>query len=161
MRGEIRHLAIDATGLKVLGEDEWKAKKHGAEKRLLWRKLHLAVDADTHQVISAELSLSTVTDDEVLPELLKKTHRKIQSISGEGAYDTRLCYQAIKRKQARPLIPPKSGAAYWEEGTRENKLLLANAFMVAMSTGRKRRAITLGRYPKRQCRDINVFLAPT
>ncbi|OLQ75743.1 IS5 family transposase [Photobacterium proteolyticum] len=121
IRGEIRHLAIDATGLKVFGEGEWKAKKHGAEKRRLWRKLHLAVDADTHQVISAELSLSTVTDGEVLPELLKKTHRKIQSVSGDGAYDTRLCYQAIKRKHARPLIPPKSGAAYWEDGHPRNQ----------------------------------------
>ncbi|MET2898756.1 IS5 family transposase [Vibrio rotiferianus] len=113
-RGEIRHLAIDATGLKVFGDGEWKAKKHGAEKRRLWRKLHLAVDADTHQVVSAELSLSTVTDGEVLPELLKKTHRKIKSISGDGAYDTRLCYQAIERKKAKPLIPPRTGAAYWE-----------------------------------------------
>ncbi|PQJ44596.1 hypothetical protein BTO01_29165 [Vibrio jasicida] len=49
IRGEIRHLAIDATGLKVFCKGEWKAKKHGAEKRCLWRKLHLAVDADTHQ----------------------------------------------------------------------------------------------------------------
>lgn len=45
-RGEIRHLAIDATGLKVFGEGEWKMKKHGKEQRRVWRKLHLAVDAD-------------------------------------------------------------------------------------------------------------------
>lgn len=36
-RGEIRHLAIDATGLKVFGEDEWKMIKHGKEQRLVWR----------------------------------------------------------------------------------------------------------------------------
>lgn len=59
--------------LKVFGEDEWKAENHGAEKRRLWRKLHLAVNVDTHQVISAELSLSTFTGGEFLPELLKKT----------------------------------------------------------------------------------------
>ncbi len=61
-RGEIRHLAIDVTGLKVFGEGEWTMKKHGKEQRRVWRKLHLAVDADTHQIICAELSLSTVTD---------------------------------------------------------------------------------------------------
>lgn len=105
----------------MFGEGEWKAKKHGAEKRRLWRKLHLAVDADTHQVVSAELSLSTVTDGEVLPELLKNTQRKIQSISGDGAYDTWLCYQAIKRKKAQPLIPPRSGAVYWEDGHPRNQ----------------------------------------
>ena len=42
--GEIRHLAIDSTGLKVFGEGEWKVKKHGSEQRRSWRKLHLSVD---------------------------------------------------------------------------------------------------------------------
>ncbi|HAS3930664.1 TPA: transposase, partial [Vibrio cholerae] len=42
--GAIQHLAIDATGLKVYGEGEWKVKKHGTDgKRRVWRKLHLAV----------------------------------------------------------------------------------------------------------------------
>ncbi|EGU29506.1 hypothetical protein VIBRN418_14831 [Vibrio sp. N418] len=27
----IQHLAIDATGLKVYGEGEWKVKKHGTD----------------------------------------------------------------------------------------------------------------------------------
>lgn len=55
----IQHLAIDATGLKVYGEDEWKVKKHGTDvKRRVWRKLHLAVDTDTHEIIAAELTLS-------------------------------------------------------------------------------------------------------
>ncbi|CAM4185614.1 Putative IS903 transposase [Serratia silvae] len=30
-RGEIAHLVIDSTGLKVFGEGEWKVKKHGKE----------------------------------------------------------------------------------------------------------------------------------
>ncbi|HGS4466694.1 TPA: IS5 family transposase, partial [Vibrio metschnikovii] len=46
-RGAICHIAIDSTGLKVFGEGEWKVKKHGAEKRRTWRKLHLAIDVDT------------------------------------------------------------------------------------------------------------------
>ncbi|MRE66012.1 IS5/IS1182 family transposase, partial [Klebsiella quasipneumoniae] len=32
-RGEIAHLVIDSTGLKVFGEGEWKVKKHGQERR--------------------------------------------------------------------------------------------------------------------------------
>lgn len=75
-KGSIQHLAIDATGLKVYGEREWKVKKHGTDgKRRVWRKLHLAVDTNTHEIIAAELSLSTVTDAEVLPNLLKQTRR--------------------------------------------------------------------------------------
>jgi hypothetical protein len=48
-RGAIQHLVIDATGLKVYGEGEWKVKKHGTDgKRRVWRKLHIAVDTSRH-----------------------------------------------------------------------------------------------------------------
>ena len=78
--GTIQHLAIDATGLKVYGEGEWKVRKHGTDgKRRVWRKLHLAVDTDTHEIIAAELTLSGVTDAEVLPNLLKQTRRAINA----------------------------------------------------------------------------------
>ncbi|MCA3895970.1 IS5 family transposase [Vibrio vulnificus] len=120
-KGPIRHLAIDATGLKVYGEGEWKVKKHGTDgKRRVWRKLHLAVDTSTHEIIAAELSLSTVTDAEVLPNLLKQTRRKILEISGDGAYDTRDCHKAIHIKRAVTLIPPREGAAFWERGHPRN-----------------------------------------
>ncbi|ENJ7186675.1 IS5 family transposase, partial [Vibrio fluvialis] len=120
-RGAIQHLAIDATGLKVYGEGEWKVKKHGTDgKRRVWRKLHLAVDTSTHEIVAAELSLSNVTDAEVLPNLLKQTRRRIIEISGDGAYDTRDCYDAIRFKRAVPLIPPREGAALWENGHPRN-----------------------------------------
>lgn len=48
----ITHLVIDSTELKVFGESEWKAKTYGQEKRRVWRKLYLAVNADTHEVMS-------------------------------------------------------------------------------------------------------------
>ncbi|EGQ8204260.1 IS5 family transposase [Vibrio cholerae] len=120
-RGAIQHLAIDATGLKVYGEGEWKVKKYGTDgKRRVWRKLHLAVDTSTHEIVAAELSLSNVTDAEVLPNLLKQTRRRIIEISGDGAYDTKDCHEAIRFKRAIPLIPPREGAAFWENGHPRN-----------------------------------------
>ncbi|MGL5304081.1 MAG: transposase, partial [Aeromonas sp.] len=47
-KGRITDLVIDSTGLNVFGEGEWKVRKHGAEKRRVWRKLHLAVEPVTH-----------------------------------------------------------------------------------------------------------------
>nr|QIQ16377.1 Mobile element protein [Klebsiella pneumoniae] len=72
-RGEIAHLVIDSTGLKVFGEGEWKVKKHGQERRRIWRKLHLAVDSKTHEIICADLSLNNVTDSEAFPGLIRQT----------------------------------------------------------------------------------------
>lgn len=134
-RGAIAHLAIDATGLKVYGEGEWKVKKLGTVgKRRVWRKLHIAVDTHSHEIIAAELSLSNVTDAEVLPNLLKQTQRRIHTISGDGAYDTRECHEAIRRKRAFTLIPPREGAAYWEQGHPRN---LAVSFQKLYGSNKK------------------------
>ncbi|WP_250386705.1 IS5 family transposase, partial [Escherichia coli] len=111
-RGEIAHLVIDSTGLKVFGEGEWKVKKHGQERRRIWRKLHLAVDSKTHEIICADLSLNNVTDSEAFPGLIRQTHRKIRSAAADGAYDTRLCHDELRRKKISALIPPRKGAGY-------------------------------------------------
>ncbi|WP_139188646.1 transposase, partial [Acinetobacter pittii] len=39
------YLIVDSTGLKFLGEGEWKRKKHQPEYRRQWRKLHIGIDA--------------------------------------------------------------------------------------------------------------------
>ena len=88
-RGPVSHMVIDSTGLKVFGEGEWKMRKHGKEKRRIWRKLHLAVDASTHEVIAAGVSVESVGDNEVLPTLLNPLRRKIEQVSADGAYDTK------------------------------------------------------------------------
>ena len=112
-RGEIAHLVIDSTGLKVFGEGEWKVRKHGKERRRIWRKLHLAVDSNTHEVVCADLSLNNVTDSEAFPGLIRQTHRKIRAAAADGAYDTRLCHDELRRKKISALIPPRKGAGYW------------------------------------------------
>lgn len=124
-KGSIRHIAIDSTGLKVFGEGEWKVKKHGNEKRRTWRKLHLAVDVDTHEVISAEVSLVNVGDSEVLPTLLNPLRRKIDSVSGDGAYDTKECHKVLQRKGITPLIPPRKNAGFWDNGHPRNESVKA------------------------------------
>lgn len=125
-RGEISHLVIDSTGLKVFGEGEWNVRQHGADRRRVWRKLHLAADGVTHEIICADLSLSGTTDAQALPGLMNQTHRKIRNASADGAYDTRYCHDALLKKKIRPLIPPRSGAQYWPEKYHERNHAVAN-----------------------------------
>jgi hypothetical protein len=87
--------------------------KHGKGKRGVWRKLHLAVDADTHEVICADLSLNNVTDAEAFPALIRQTHRNIRVASADGAYDTKRCHDELRRKKIKALIPPRTHAGYW------------------------------------------------
>lgn len=125
-RGEISHLVIDATGLKIFGEGEWKVRQHEADRRRVWRKLHLATDSATHEIICADLSLSGTTDALALPGLINQTHRKIREVSAEGAYDPHYCHNALLRKKIRPLIPPRSGAQYWCDNYHERNHAVAN-----------------------------------
>jgi hypothetical protein len=124
-RGEIAHLVIDSTGLKVFGEGEWKVKKHGKERRRIWRKLHLAVDSNTHEVVCADLSLNNVTDSEAFPGLIRQTHRKIRAAAADGAYDTRLCHDELRRKNQRAYSPRK-GAGYWPGEYADRNRAVAN-----------------------------------
>ncbi|QJJ09032.1 IS5 family transposase (plasmid) [Klebsiella pneumoniae] len=117
---------IDSTGLKVFGEGEWKVKKHGQERRRIWRKLHLAVDSKTHEIICADLSLNNVTDSEAFPGLIRQTHRKIRAASADGAYDTRLCHDELRRKKISALIPPRKGAGYWPGEYADRNRAVAN-----------------------------------
>ncbi|BEC45063.1 hypothetical protein VEE53_05610 [Escherichia coli] len=84
-----------------------ESQKHGQERRRIWRKLHLAVDSKTHEIICADLSLNNVTDSEAFPGLIRQTHRKIRSAVADGAYDTRLCHDELRRKKISALIPPE------------------------------------------------------
>ncbi len=50
------HLLMHSTGIKFFGEGEWKRKKHGAEYRRAWRKVHLGIDAQTLEIRAIEVT---------------------------------------------------------------------------------------------------------
>ncbi|QBH10107.1 IS5 family transposase [Klebsiella pneumoniae] len=127
-RGEIAHLVIDSTGLKVFGEGEWKVKSMAGTPSYM-AKLHLAVDSNTHEIICADLSLNNVTDSEAFPGLIRQTHRKIRAASADGAYDTRLCHDELRRKKISALIPPRKGAGYWPGEYADRNRAVANQRM--------------------------------
>ncbi|QOW53798.1 IS5 family transposase [Acinetobacter indicus] len=79
------HLLVDSTGLKFLGEGEWKRKKHQPEYRRQWRKLHIGID------------------------------EQINSVYTDGAYDTKQCRQVIADRQAHAVIPPRKNAKPWKD----------------------------------------------
>jgi len=62
------HLVIDSSGFKVYGEGEWKVRLHGWSKRRTWRKLHLAVDEATGEIVAAVASEAGVSDDDAVPD---------------------------------------------------------------------------------------------
>ncbi len=59
------HLLADSTGIEFLGEGEWKAKKHAAERRSQWLKVHLGIGADTLQIRAIVVTTNEVGDSPV------------------------------------------------------------------------------------------------
>nr|WP_290444354.1 transposase [Pseudoalteromonas sp. XMcav2-N] len=102
--------------MKVYGNGEWHARKHGVNQRRTWRKLHLAIDANTHQIVGAELSTISVADSEVLGDLLRPLRRKVSSVKADGAYDPRLLCRSGSQK-GRRSDPSKVHRAVVEEWT--------------------------------------------
>src|SRR5256885_15324823 len=86
------HLVIDSSGFKVYGEGEWKVRQHGWSKRRTWRKLHLAVDEATGEIVAAVASEAGVADAAALPDLLGQGPGEIRQVGAEGGYDKRQGY---------------------------------------------------------------------
>jgi transposase len=110
------HLLIDSTGIKVEGEGEWHARKHGGPKRRVWRKIHLGIDEETLEVRAVEITGSHIGDAPVLPDLLGQipADERIGSVTADGAYDTRKCHDAIADRGAHAVIPPRKNAKPWK-----------------------------------------------
>ncbi len=83
------NLVFDSTGLKVFGEGEWQARKHGYSKRRGWKKLHIVMCAETQQVVAASISDKDLHDSQALPGLLDAVKGDIAEVIGDGAYDSK------------------------------------------------------------------------
>lgn len=113
------HLLVDSTGIKVEGEGEWNARKHGGTKRRVWRKIHIGIDEQTLEIRAAEFTTSDIGDAPILPELLDQIppEHEIASVTADGAFDTRKCHDAIAARGAAAIIPPRKNAKPWKPDT--------------------------------------------
>ena len=109
------YIVLDSTGLKVYGEGEWKVKKHGADKRRTWRKLHLAIDEATNEIHAVELTTNAISDADMAGPLVAGIKHPVARLSGDGAYDQVKVYDALEMRRIEPVIPPRSNAVIWTD----------------------------------------------
>jgi hypothetical protein len=153
-RPEALHLVVDSTGVKVFGEGEWKVRQHGYTRRRTWRKVHVGVDEASGEVVAAVVTTNSSHDSQLLPDLLEQVAEEIVQVSGDGAYDRRICYHAIRQRQARAAIPPQHNAKIWQHGNTKADRLARDENL--------RRIRQVGRATwKRECRYHRRSLAET
>lgn len=108
-RGHV-DIVLDSTGLKVFGEGEWKVRQHGPSKRRTWRKLHLAIDPETQEIVAEVLTTNAGHDADQAEALLDDVGGQISTVTADGAYDKWKVYTAIDNRGARPRIAPRHDA---------------------------------------------------
>jgi hypothetical protein len=112
----ITDIVVDSTGLKVYGEGEWKVRKHGAGKHRTWMKMHLAIDAESQQIIGVSLTSNGVEDSSAGISLIKSMKFRIGSLKGDGAYDKHKFRKMLKDRNIVQIIPPQSNAVINKKG---------------------------------------------
>jgi hypothetical protein len=115
------HVVVDSTGVKVFGEGEWKVRQHGWSKRRTWRKLHLAVDEATGEILAETLTTNSFDDASQVDPLLEQIQREIEALGADGAYDKEKVYEALrnpsnKMRSIPPIIPPRRDAKIQQHG---------------------------------------------
>ena len=103
-------LVFDSSGLKVYGEGEWKVRQHGKSKRRTWRKVHLAICPDTHEIVLETLTENNIADCTVMADVCDQIPGSVEKVYGDGAYDTSECREALVRLGIEPIIPPQKNA---------------------------------------------------
>jgi IS5 family transposase len=93
------HLLIDSTGLRI-----HVGHLRKPPKRRAWRKLHLAVDADTGEILASDLTARRTHDSSRVPALLEQVGNPVASVSADGAYDA--ARERGEGQAVRVLIPP-------------------------------------------------------
>jgi hypothetical protein len=106
------HLLVDSTGLKLHGSGEWLFEKHGTKTRRSWRKLHIAMDADTGRIAAAALTINDVDDASQVGALVDQVDGPVASFTADGAYDQDGVYGEVfsRDPQASVIVPPRSSA---------------------------------------------------
>jgi hypothetical protein len=81
--------------------------------------VHLAIDADSHEVRAVEMTDHRHGDGEIVPDLLAQLPKaeRIGVISGDGTYDTRGVCEASAAREAALVVPPRRNGKPWKART--------------------------------------------
>jgi hypothetical protein len=116
-------VVVDSTGLKVFGEGEWKMRKHGKSKRRTWRKLHLAVNPDTHEIEAETLTENSCDDASQADDLLDQVKDRVKRFYGDGAYDKWKVYETLGKRKIKAIVPPQRNAKIKRHGNTKGRPL--------------------------------------
>ncbi len=155
-RGAI-DIVVDSTGMKVFGEGEWKMRTHGKSKRRTWRKVHLSVDPETHEIVAEVLTENSKDDASQVAPMLEQIDQSIKIFYGDGGYDKWKVYNVLESKDIQPIIPPRRDAKIKQHGnSARTPLPRDEAIRSIRKRGRKGWKVEIG-YHRRSLAETAMF----
>lgn len=181
-------LVVDATGLKLYGEGEWKVRAHGACKHRTWMKLHLALRSEDQQIEAVLLSTNALDDAGAVAPLLEQVQTPLRSFTADAAYDQHKVRRRLFAAAVAQVIVPtpravmdgahrdflqsrdnaisciaQRGAAAWKRSVNYHRRSLAETAMFRYKTtlGDRLRSRTLTRQQTEAqvgCKILNLLL---
>lgn len=150
-------VVVDSTGLKVFGDGEWKVRQHGRDKRRTWRKVHLAIDPDSHAIVAQLLTESNVHDGDAVEPLLEQIESEVTTFYGDGAYDQWKVRERLQEDGVHQIIPPRKNAKIRQHGnSSEEPLERDECLRQIRRDGRKAWKESIG-YHKRSLAETAMF----
>lgn len=115
-------IAMDSSGIKVANRGEWIRKVWKVRRGFI--KVHLAVDIQTKQIVSMQVTREDVPDGRMLKPLVEEASSRANVVKaiGDGAYDSRENFQYLDSKGIEPVIKVRASSVPRAMGCMARKL---------------------------------------
>ena len=110
---------VDSSGIKTNRKGAWvQIILKRPARRLDFKKIHIFVDLESKKILYSLLTKGKTYDAPHLRKILKQcTWVKFEIILGDGAYDSRGCFNEIAKHKAEPGIPVRKTASRLSKGS--------------------------------------------
>lgn len=137
---------------------ERRARTVGANEER-FGKLHLAIDAETQQIVGVCETSNAVDDAAQVEDLLAQVPdgSSVEEVSADGAYDKRKSYNVLNKHGTKAIIPPRKNAKIWQHGNSKKERHIRDENLRRIrKVGRKQWKIESG-YHRRSLAETGVF----
>jgi hypothetical protein len=111
-------MIVDSSGLQIHRGSNWCSEKHGLHRKA-WKKLHIALDAESGEAIATSLTESHVADSSQVSVLREQCFDSLEGFYADGAYDRHETYAAINQNQPNwpvdTIVPPIDTSLFPED----------------------------------------------